>query len=76
MRARSRPRVEHAAMAAAVAWLAGFAVVQAMTGVTVPSLFSVAPLIVATVADERRTAVFAGAAVGLTVAGEWWQASL
>ena len=60
-------------MAAAVAWLAGFGVVQAMTGFTVPSLFCVAPLIVATVADERRTAVFAGAAVALTVAGEWWQ---
>ena len=60
-------------MAVAVVWLAGFGVLHAMTGITVFSLFSVAPLIVATVADERRTAIFAGAAVALTVAAGWWQ---
>jgi hypothetical protein len=49
-------------------WLAGVGVLHAMMGTTVPSLFSVVPLIVATVADERRTAVFAGAAVALTIA--------
>ena len=38
----------------------------------VPALFSVAPLIVATVADERRTAVFAGAAVALAIGSGWW----
>jgi hypothetical protein len=55
-------------MAAAAVWLAGVGVLHAMMGITVPSLFSVAPLIVATVADERRTAVFAGAAAALTIA--------
>jgi phosphoserine phosphatase RsbU/P len=61
-------------MALAAAWLAVFSVVQAMTGITVPSLFTVAPLIVATVADERRTAVFACAAVALTIA-TWWHST-
>jgi len=72
VRARWRPSAEHAAMAAAAVWLAGVGVLHAMMGITVPSLFSVAPLIVATVADERRTAVFAGAAVALTIAAGWW----
>ena len=62
-------------MAAATVWLAGFAVAQAMMGIAVPSLFCVAPLIVATVADERRTAIFAGAAVALTIPARWWQGS-
>lgn len=60
-------------MAAATVWLAGFAVAQVMLGISVPSLFSVAPLIVATVADERRTAIFAAAAVALTIPAGWWQ---
>jgi len=50
-------------------------VIHVVTGFTVPSLFSVAPLIVATVADERRTAIFAGTAVALTVATGSWQGS-
>ena len=60
-------------MAAAVVWLAGFGVLHAMTSITVFSLFSVAPLIVATVADERRTAVFAAAAVALTIGTGLWR---
>ena len=59
-------------MALAALWLAGFGVLHVMTGITVFSLFSVAPLIVATVSDERRTAVFAGAAVALTIGVGWW----
>jgi phosphoserine phosphatase RsbU/P len=62
-------------MAAAAVWLAVFGVLHVMTGITEFSLFSVAPLIVATVADERRTAIFAGAAVALTVATGLWQGS-
>ena len=38
----------------------------------VVSLFSIAPLVAATVADERRTAVFAGAAVALAIGAGWW----
>jgi sigma-B regulation protein RsbU (phosphoserine phosphatase) len=70
---RARPAVQHVAMAAAAVWLAVIGVIHVVTGFTVPSLFSVAPLIVATVADERRTALFAGAAVALTVGTGWWQ---
>ena len=72
VRARPRPSAEHVAMAAAALWLAGFGVLHVMTGLTVFSLFSVAPLIVATVSDARRTAVFAGAAVALTIGVGWW----
>jgi hypothetical protein len=67
MRARPRPTAQHVAMAVAAVQPAGFGVLHVMTGITVFSLSSVAPLIVATVADERRTAIFAGAAVALTV---------
>src|SRR5215469_5346658 len=35
------------------------------------SLFGIAPLIVATAADERRTAIFAGGAVALTAWNGW-----
>jgi len=70
---RLRPGAERVAMAVAAVWLAGFAVLCMMTGITVISLLSVAPLIVATVADERRTAIFAAAAVALAIAGGWWQ---
>jgi phosphoserine phosphatase RsbU/P len=59
-------------MAVAAVWLVGFGVLHATTGVTVVSLFSLAPLIVATVADERRTAVFAAVAVALAIAAGWW----
>ena len=58
-------------MAAAAGWLLLFGAVNVMTGLSVSALFSVAPLIVATVADERRTAVFAGAAVALAVGTGW-----
>jgi sigma-B regulation protein RsbU (phosphoserine phosphatase) len=60
-------------MAAAALWLILFSVLHALTSTIVPPVFSIAPLIVATVADERRTAVFAGAAVGLAVGDAWWQ---
>jgi hypothetical protein len=59
-------------MAAAAGWLVLCSVLHATTGVTVPPLFSLAPLIAATVADERRTAVVAGAAVALAVGAGWW----
>jgi len=49
-----------------------FGVVHATTDVLVLSLFSIAPLIAATVADERRTAVFAGATVALAIGAGWW----
>jgi sigma-B regulation protein RsbU (phosphoserine phosphatase) len=60
-------------MAVAAVWLAGFGLLHVMTGITVFSLLSVAPLIVATVAGERRTAIFAAAAVALTVVAGWRQ---
>ncbi len=65
--ARPRPSAGHVAMAVAALWLVVFGVLHVITGVTVFALFSLAPLIVATAADERRTAVFAGAAVALTI---------
>ena len=60
-------------MAAAALWLSLFGVLHTLTSVIVPPVFSIAPLIVATVADARRTAVFAGAAVALAVGDAWWQ---
>lgn len=59
-------------MAAAAVWLLLFGLLDAMTGLVVLSLFSVAPLIAATVADERRTAVFGAAAVALAIGAGWW----
>ena len=70
--ARSRPRAEHVAMAAAAVWLVLFGVLDAATGLIALSLFSVAPLIAATVADERRTAVFGAAAVALGICAGLW----
>ena len=61
-------------MAAAALWLVLFGVLHVLTRMTVYSLFGIAPLIVATAADERRTAIFAGGAVVLT-AGTGWQGS-
>ena len=63
-------------MAAAALWLLLFGALHAMTGLIVPPLFSVAPLIVATVADERRTAIVAGAAAALAVGAVWWHGLL
>jgi hypothetical protein len=70
--ARPRPDAGHAAMAASASWLVLFGVIDATAGVIVISLFSVAPLIAAAVVDERRTAVFAGATVALTLGAGWW----
>jgi len=61
------------AMASAALWLVLFGVLHGLTHMTVISLFGIAPLIVATVADEGRTAIFAGAAVALAVGiGAWY----
>ncbi len=59
-------------MAAATLWLIMFSVLDAMPDLIVITLFSIAPLIVATVADERRTAIFAGATVALAIAAGRW----
>jgi hypothetical protein len=50
-------------MVVAALWLVLFGVLDAIPGLIVISLFGAAPLIVATAADERRTAIFAGATV-------------
>ncbi len=70
--ARSRPSAEHVATAVAALCLVLFGVVHATTDVMVLSLFSLAPLVAATVADERRTAIFAGTAVALAIGAGWW----
>ena len=72
VKTRSRPPAEHAAMAVAILWLLLPCVLAAMSGLIVISLFIVAPLIAATAADERRTAIIAGATVVLTIAAGWW----
>jgi serine phosphatase RsbU (regulator of sigma subunit) len=56
----------------AVLWLLLPCVLAAMSGLIVISLFIVAPLIVATAADARRTAIIAGATVVLTIAAVAW----
>ena len=70
--ARSRPSAEYVATAVAALCLVLFGVVHATTDVMVVSLFSIAPLVAATVADERRTAIFGGAAVTLAIGAGWW----
>ena len=72
MAARSRPSAGHVALAAAAVWLILSGLLDAITGLTALSLFSIAPLIAATVADERRTAVFGAAAVALAIGAGWW----
>ena len=72
VKTRPRPLAEHAAMAVAVLWLLLPCVLAATSGLIVISLFIVAPLIAATAADERRTAIIAGATVVLTIAAGWW----
>jgi hypothetical protein len=69
---KTRPAAKHAAMAVAILWLLLPCVLAATSGLIVISLFIVAPLIVATAADERRTAIIAGATVVLTIAAGWW----
>jgi sigma-B regulation protein RsbU (phosphoserine phosphatase) len=59
-------------MAVAALWLVLFGGLDAIPGLIVISLFAAAPLIVATAADERRTAIFAGATVTLAIAAGWW----
>jgi phosphoserine phosphatase RsbU/P len=59
-------------MAVAALWLLLPCALAATSGLIVASLFIVAPLIVAIAADERRTAIFAGAAVVLTMAAGAW----
>jgi phosphoserine phosphatase RsbU/P len=66
-----RPSAANVAMAAAALWLVLFSVLHVLTRMTVYSLFGIAPLIVATAADERRTAIFAGGAVALTAGTGW-----
>ena len=69
---KTRPSAGHVAMAVAVLWLLLPCVLAAMSGRIVSSLFIMAPLIVATAADERRTAIVAGATVVLTIAAGAW----
>ena len=69
---RSRPSAEYVAAAVAALCLVLFGVVHATTDVMVLSLFSLAPLVAATVADERRTAIFGGTAVALAIGAGWW----
>lgn len=59
-------------MAVAAVWLVTFGVLDVGPNVIMISLFSVAPLVVATVADERGVAIFAGAAAALAIAAGWW----
>jgi hypothetical protein len=70
--ARSRPSAEHFATAVAALCLVLFVVIHATTNVMVFSLFSIAPLVAAIVADERRTGLIAGAAVTLAIGAGWW----
>jgi phosphoserine phosphatase RsbU/P len=61
-------------MAVAAMWLVLFGVLHLLTHMREYSLFAIAPLIVATAADERGTAIFAGGAVAFT-AGFGWHGS-
>ena len=72
VKTRPRPPAGHAAMAVAVLWLLLPCVLAAASGLIVISLFIVAPLIAAIAADERRTAIVAGATVVLTIAAGCW----
>jgi phosphoserine phosphatase RsbU/P len=58
-------------MAAAAMWLILFGVLHLLTRMTDYSLFGIAPLIMATAAGERRTAIFAGTALALTAGIGW-----
>ena len=63
-------------MAAAGLWLILCGALQAVTGIVVPPLFSMAPLIVATVADPRPDGHIRRAAVARAVAAGWWHGLL
>ena len=63
-------------MTAAVLWLLVSGVPGAAPGGIVTWLVIVAPLIAATAADARRTALVAGAAVALTIAAGTWPGHL
>jgi phosphoserine phosphatase RsbU/P len=76
MKGWSRPSAEHVAMAVAAVWLIVFGVLNATAIVMAVSLLSVAPLIAAAVVDERRTAIFAAAAVALAIGLGWWHHQL
>ena len=73
---RPRPPGGHVAMTAAVLWLLVSGVPGAAPGGIVTWLVIVAPLIAATAADARRTALVAGAAVALTIAAGTWPGHL
>jgi phosphoserine phosphatase RsbU/P len=75
LRARRRPPARHIAIPAAVLWLVLFGGLYVRTRMTVLSLFGIAPLIVAAVADERRTAIFAGTAAALAAGIGRWEGS-
>src|SRR6266481_2568443 len=72
MKTWPRTPARHAAMAAAILWLLVFDALDAASGGIIISLVIVAPLIAATAADERPTALVAGATVMLTVAAGAW----
>jgi phosphoserine phosphatase RsbU/P len=59
-------------MGTAALWLAVFAVIDAVPLLNMISMFAVAPLIVATAAGERITAIFSGAAVVLALTVVMW----
>jgi phosphoserine phosphatase RsbU/P len=72
VKTRPRPPAGHVATAAAAVWLAMLGALSGASGLTVIPLFIVAPLIAAIAADERRTAIVAGATVVLTITAGWW----
>jgi sigma-B regulation protein RsbU (phosphoserine phosphatase) len=75
-RTRPRPAAGHVAMAAAVVWLLVSGVPGAASGGLVTWLVVVAPLIAATAADARRTALVAAAALVPAIAAGAWPGRL
>ena len=72
----TRPPAGQVAMTAAVVWLLVSGVPGAAPGGLVTWLVIVAPLIAATAANARRTALVAGAAVALAIAAGTWPGRL
>ena len=66
------PPARHVAMAAAALWLLVPCALAVTSSPVVLSLVVIAPLIAATAADERRTAIVAVATVSLTLADGFW----